>query len=47
MASKKQISEYFSRMAKENHRKNPRPKSFYRDMVNKRWEKEKLSNKKK
>ena len=33
------IKEYFSDLAKQSHKKNPRPKEFYQNMVNKRWAK--------
>lgn len=33
----KLISMYFSTLAKQSHKKNPRPKEFYQNMAKKRW----------
>lgn len=37
--NEKQIKKYFSELAKQSHKKNPRSKEFYQKMVNKRWDK--------
>ena len=39
-----QISKIMSDIAKEGHKKNPRPREFYQNMVNARWKK--VKNKK-
>jgi len=37
----KEVSKYFSELAKKTHKKNPRTKEFYQEMAKKRWDKEK------
>ena len=38
---KEMTSKVMSELAKKSHKKSPRGKKFYQDMVNKRWAKKK------